>query len=146
MYNAKTLTLLQRHAQSQRRAAARAWQERRAETQEQLRLQARLQGYRTDYTRRLEGALGLPSTLLRDEARFVSQLDEALEQLGRRIVLLTAREEAARDAWRRHRQRTRLLEVLQERARLDVARARQRREQARQDEHAAHARWRLGAA
>jgi flagellar FliJ protein len=119
-------------------AAQRLGRAQREASEVQAQLDA-LVRYRDEYNARFTATAqtGMPAGNMRNFQAFIDTLDSAIDQQRKLLQAASARVEAAKPEWQRHKQKLGSYEVLQ--ARGDAAEAQQmaRREQRDADEHAA---------
>jgi flagellar protein FliJ len=104
---------------------------------EQERQRAQLVAYRDDYQSRLARPGQLDAVRLQNYQAFLSRLEDALRQQEGLVTAARAEVERCRDAWRERRIEAASLSKAVDRMQLEERHARDRREQAEQDEHAA---------
>ncbi|MGF6938993.1 flagellar FliJ protein [Paraburkholderia sp. UCT70] len=119
-------------------AAQRLGRAQRERNDVQAQLDALVQ-YRDEYYARfMESAQsGMPAGNMRNFQAFIDTLDAAIEQQRNLLAAASARLEAAKPDWQRHKQKLGSYEVLQARGEAAEAKVAARREQRDADEYAA---------
>ncbi|ROR34933.1 flagellar FliJ protein [Inmirania thermothiophila] len=119
------------------REAARRLGEAQARLRARLAERERLEGYRAEYARSLQGAAAVSGARLRDYRVFLERINRALGELERAVEQARAEVEACRRHWLEAQRRSRSVGLAVERLQGLERREEARREQRESDGHAA---------
>lgn len=122
-------------ARKRQEDAARQMGERQRDLDAQLGRLEELNSYRAEYARRFEqGAESMTGVGVRDYRLFLSRLNQAIEEQGRRVEQARLELERSRSHWIASRIHGDAIDKVVDRFRQDERRQEARREQARNDE------------